>query len=204
VFSRDDEASPFLHKIALEGGAAEPVTAPSGGVQVPTDWLEDGTILYYDRNPETNNDLWLLPRDGKPQKLVATRFNEMHGSVSPGGRWLAYVSDELDGREEVYVRSYPQLGAPRRISVNGGTWPRWAHDGRELYFLERNRLMVAPVRRTPEFDSGNPTVLLQPAAGIVDYDVASDGRFLVNIGKVGYHVAPIRILINWNSGRFLK
>jgi Tol biopolymer transport system component len=124
----------------------------------------------------------------------------MLGTVSPDGGSLAYVSDELDGREEVYVRSYPQLGVPRRISVNGGTWPRWARNGRELYFLEHGRLMAVPIRLNPEFDSGNPMLLLQPTPGIVDYDVAADGRFLVNIGRVGYHVAPIHVVTNWESG----
>jgi hypothetical protein len=74
-------------------------------------------------------------------------------------------------------------------------------NGRELYFLERGRLMAVAIAPNQEFDSENPTVPLQPFPGIVDYDVAAAGRFLVNIGKVGYNVSRIRILINWNSGR---
>jgi eukaryotic-like serine/threonine-protein kinase len=198
VFSMDKEAIPFMHKIALDGGSAEPITTPTGGVQFPTDWLKDG-ILYNEKSIDTNNDLWLLPPDGKPRKLLATRFDEVQATVSPDGHWLAYVSDELDGRAEVYVRSYPQLGESRRISLNGGTWPRWARDGRELYFLERGRLLVVPTRLGSEFHYGNPTVLLQPSTNIVDYDVAANGMFLVNLGRVGYHVAPIRIQTNWNS-----
>jgi Tol biopolymer transport system component len=200
AFAWDNHAPPFLHKILLDGtGVPESIVAPTGTVQMTNDWLRDGSILYQDISPSTTYDLWLLPRDAKPRKLLASRFNETLGALSPDGRWLAYVSDEL-GSDEVYVRSYPQLGTPRRISTNGGTWPRWAPNGRELYFLERGQLMAVTIRLSSEFEAGSPTLLLHPSPGIVDYDVAADGRFLVNIGRVGYHVAPIHVIVNWTAG----
>ena len=114
----------------------------------------------------TNTDLMLLPAGGdrKPRKLLATRFNEMHGTISADGHWLAYVTDD-SGQQQVYVRSFPQMGAARRVSINGGLWPRWAPDGRELYFMERGRLMAIMVRANGELEAGSPTVLFQPAAG---------------------------------------
>ncbi len=165
-----------------------------------TDWLKDGSILYQDVSPVTNTDLMLLPAEGgKPRKLLATRFNEMHGTVSPDGRYLAYVTDD-SGQPEVYVRSFPKLGAARRVSVNGGLWPRWARDGRELYFMERGRLMAVTVRTSGELEAGSPTVLFQPSAGLVDYDVAADGRFLVNFGKAGFNAARLNVVMNWEAG----
>ena len=199
AFSWDNRGIPFLHKIVLDGaGSPESIVAPSGGVQIPNEWLRDGSVLYQDISPATNYDLWLLPRQGKPRSLLATKFNETLGTLSPDGRWLAYVSDEL-GSEEVYVRSYPQLGGQRRISTNGGTLPRWAPNGRELYFLEHGQLMAVAIRSTSELEPGSPTALFHPSPGIVDYDVAADGRFLVNIGRVGYYVAPIHVLTNWDA-----
>jgi hypothetical protein len=175
--------------------------APTGGVQTATDGLKDGSILYQDVSPETNTDLMLLPAGGdKPIKLLATRFNEMHGTASPDGRWLAYVSDD-SGRQEVYVRSFPQMGAPRRISISGGVWPRWARDGHELYFMERGRLLAVPVRTNgAQLEVGSPTVLFQPTGGLVDYDVGADGRFLVNLGKVGFNATRLNVLMNWEAG----
>lgn len=201
AFVREDTSPPFLHKLRLDGGAEEALVAPSGGVQTATDWLKDGSILYQDVNRVTNTDLMLLPADGdrKPRKLLATRFNEMHGTVSPDGRWLAYVSDD-QGQPEVYVRTFPTLGAARRISVNGGLWPRWARDGRELYFLERGRLMAVTVRTSGELEASIPTVLFQPSAGLVDFDVAADGRFLVNLGKAGFNATRLNVVMNWEAG----
>jgi len=201
VFVRENNAPPFLHKVGIDGGAAEPMVAPSGGVQTATDWLKDGSILYQDVSPVTNTDLMLLPAAGdrKPRKLLATRFNEMHGTVSPDGRWLAYVTDD-SGQPEVYVRSFPKLGAARRVSVNGGLWPRWARDGRELYFMERGRLMAVTIRTSGELEAGSPTVLFQPSAGLVDYDVGADGRFLVNLGKAGFNATRLNVVMNWEAG----
>jgi Tol biopolymer transport system component len=118
------------------------------------------------------------------------------GTVSPDGAWLAYVSDELDGTQ-VYVRAFGslQVGPPHRISSSGGIWPRWSRDGRELYYLDRGRLMV---RSNPSTESGDVRQLFQPAEGIVDYDVAAEGQFLVNLGNVGYNVAPITVIVGWN------
>jgi serine/threonine-protein kinase len=166
-----------------------------------TDWLKDGSILYQDVNTVTNTDLMLLRPDGdrKPRKLLATISNEMHGTVSPDGHWLAYVTDE-QGQPEVYVRSFPTLGVARRVSINGGLWPRWARDGRELYFMERGRLMAIMVQGNGELEAGNPTVLFQPSAGLVDYDVAADGRFLVNLGKAGFNATRLNVVMNWEVG----
>jgi serine/threonine protein kinase len=201
VFAQENDAPPFLHKIRLDGSAAEALVAPSGGVQMATDWLKDGSILYQDVNTVTNTDLMLLRPDGdrKPRKLLATISNEMHGTVSPDGHWLAYVTDE-QGQPEVYVRSFPALGVARRVSINGGLWPRWARDGRELYFMERGRLMAIMVQGNGELEAGNPTVLFQPSAGLVDYDVAADGRFLVNLGKAGFNATRLNVVMNWEVG----
>jgi hypothetical protein len=65
AFARENNAPPYLHKIGLDGGVAEPMVAPSGGVQMATDWLKDGSILYQDMSPVTNTDLMLLPRRGE-------------------------------------------------------------------------------------------------------------------------------------------
>ena len=199
VFTRDNNAAPFLHQIALDGrGTEEALTSPTGQVQLPTARSPDGSIVYQDFEPGTNIDLWLLPPGGKkPEKILASRANETLADVSPDGGWLTYVSDETDGLQ-VYVRAFSpaQLGPPRRISVNGGVLPRWSGDGRELYFLERGRLMV---RSNPRSDAGSVTLLFQPAEGLVDYDVAPDGQFLVNLGKVGYNVAPITVILGWDQ-----
>jgi len=195
VFSWDNNGIPYLHQIALDGtGAPEPITQPSGGVQMATAWLRDGSILYQDIRGKTFQDILLLPGQGerKPSPILFSRFNEAMAVVSPDGRWIAYVSDD-SGQPEVYVRSFPQLGAPRTVSSSGGTNPRWARNGSELYFVEGDRLMAVRA------EGGTATLLFQRSPGIVDYDVAADGRFVVNIGRVVFHAQPINVVTDWRE-----
>jgi hypothetical protein len=60
---------------------------------------------------------------GKAQALVDSGFVETHGRFSPNGEWFLYASNET-GRFEVYADRFPQRGAKRRVSLNGGAWPR--------------------------------------------------------------------------------
>ena len=57
--------------------------------------------------------------------LLHSPSNESNGEVSPDGRWLAYQSNE-SGREEVYVRPFPNVERGRTpVSTGGGTRPLW-------------------------------------------------------------------------------
>ena len=61
-------------------------------------------------------------------------------ALSPDGRWLAYIANTT-GSAELWVRRYPTLDAAVRISPNGATEPVWAKNGRELFYLEDDKLM---------------------------------------------------------------
>jgi Tol biopolymer transport system component len=205
VYSWDNNAVPYLHeKILDRSGPGDAIVQPSGGVQIALDWLSDGSIIYSDISPETNEDLWILPGRGErtPRKLMTTRFRETDAALSPGStgaaQWLAYVSDET-GRPEVYVRSFPQLAEPHKVSTDGGTSPRWAHNGRELFYLEGDRLVAVPVKLQPTFEAGRPGSLFRWSPGIIDFDIAADGRFLVNSGAAGYLAAPISVMVDWTA-----
>jgi dipeptidyl aminopeptidase/acylaminoacyl peptidase len=104
----------------------------------PTSWSPDGKrIVFWRQDAKTAGDLWVLPLDGdkKPTPFLATPFNEVHGQISPDGKWIAYTDNSKDGRNEVYVKPFPAVSDVRyQISTNGGDWPRWKGDGRELYF----------------------------------------------------------------------
>jgi serine/threonine-protein kinase len=123
--------------------------------------------------------------EGRQMPLLGTMFGERNGEVSPDGRWLAYESDE-SGREEIYVRPFPDVQSGRwQVSTGGGTRPLWARDGRELFYLVgQGRVMSVPIQRGESFAAGNPQVVfegpyLAPNSGRT-YDVSPDGeRFLM-------------------------
>jgi Tol biopolymer transport system component len=123
-------------------------------------------------------------------------------TISPDGRWLAY-SSPVTGRPEVYVTPFPDGTGARLVSRDGGTEPRWAHSGRELFYKSGNRLMVVDVFPGSSFAAGNPRVLFsvagyRAARNRAQYDVAPDDRRFVMIRDVAIDMpAQIIYVENW-------
>jgi Tol biopolymer transport system component len=82
----------------------------------------------------------VMPLDGdrKPIPLLQTKSSEERGQFSPDGRWIAYQSDE-SGVNEVYIRGFASTGGRRQVSAGGGLSPRWRADGKELFYISRDR-----------------------------------------------------------------
>jgi serine/threonine-protein kinase len=124
--------------------------------------------------------------DTAPAPLLGAEYMEVTPTLSPDGRWLAYVSNE-SGRPEVYVRPFPDVdGARWQVSTNGGWSPRWAHSGRELFFRGSSApdLYAVEVQTSPTFVVGETRTLFQTIAelGFVRHLYAvspDDQRFLM-------------------------
>jgi dipeptidyl aminopeptidase/acylaminoacyl peptidase len=182
-------------------------------LKFPADWSPDGRfLLYLEVSPTTGNDLWVLPMDGdrKPFPFLTTSFDTRWGQFSPDGRWVAYHSNE-SGRNEIYARPFPGPGGQSTVSTSGGVYPRWSPDGKELFYLAPDgRLMAAQVAVTgTTLKAAAPVALFQTrivggGASIVgsrqQYDVASDGRFLINVTTESAP-QPISLILNWQGSR---
>jgi serine/threonine-protein kinase len=102
------------------------------------------------------------------------------GVLSPDGRWLAYATI-VQGRREVFVTPFPAATTQHIVSRGGGSEPRWAHSGRELFFKGPTSLMSVDIAPGPAFVAGTPRALF-PIAGYrsarnrQQYDVAPDDR----------------------------
>ena len=175
------------------GGGARATLLDRSERQFPTSWSPDGRALaFYVDHPDTLRDLWVLPvaadgTPGTPVEFLATQSQERGATFSPDGRWLAFVSDK-SGQDEVYVRPYPATGPQEyTISAGGGEEPVWSWDGHELFYRKDDQMMVVPVDTTGSFGHGSPELLFTGtydpdtsiSGGIPNYDVATDGRFLM-------------------------
>jgi serine/threonine-protein kinase len=142
-------------------------------------------LVYHGASDSSGWDIRAIRpgRDSGAVPLLTSPFDELAPSLSPDGRWLAYISNE-SGRNEVYVRPFPNVETGRwQISTGGGEAPRWAHSGRELFYQGgSNEMMVANVTLTPSFAAGTPHKLfdaipqLYPSAWVPYYDVTPDDR----------------------------
>ena len=183
-------------------GSGEAEQLVAGGLPVFTgSWSPDGRVMAYtevfdeinvkdlgDRR-STGVDIWLLRLVGEPRSepFLRTRFDEFGPEFSPDGKWLAYVSNE-SGRNEVYVMTFPGPGPKRQVSIRGGTSPRWAGNGKELFYRNGNQMMSVDISMLPRFDASTPRVLFEgeyEESGQPDnprnYDVTPDGQRFVMI-----------------------
>jgi Tol biopolymer transport system component len=175
-----------------------------------TDWSRDGRYwLCSEYSPDTQWDLWILPTSGdsKPQPYLKTLYNELEGQFSPDGKWIAYTSDE-SGRDEIYVRAFPDDGAKFPVSRGGGRLARWRQDGKELFYRALDgRLMAAPVRATAqglEFSASVRLMSTMEPSGVMvyPYDISSDGQRILALAPAVAEASgsPLTVIVSWQAG----
>jgi Tol biopolymer transport system component len=186
----------------------EPVLTIAGHQAMPNALSPNGEILLYENSASGVRELWALPFTGdrKPFPVVQTAFASDEGQFSPDGRWIAYRSSE-SGREEIYLQSFPGRGGKMRVSIDGGSQPRWRRDGKELFYVApQGRLMAVSVGLLSGGDAptiGTAAPLFTTHLAGLDfprhgYDVAADGqRFLLNVVETEANAAPITLVVNW-------
>jgi serine/threonine-protein kinase len=116
--------------------------------QSPRQWLLDGTIVFGTEGGDIG--AIHIDADEPARMLLQADWSEREPSVSPDGRWLAYLSDRY-GSLQLYVRSWPDIDGEIRISsgdveVSYRMTPQWAPDSQTLYYLEGQQIMAADVR----------------------------------------------------------
>jgi Tol biopolymer transport system component len=207
--NRNGVSSPFdIYQKASSGTGAEEVVLADRLAKLPTSWSADGRFILY---TSAAIDLWILPLSGdkKPFPFLQTRFTETQGQFSPDGRWIAYVSNE-SGLNEVYVAPFDDTGGVPagkwQVSTNGGGAPRWRPDGKEIFFLTSDSMLMAAEvsARGSALEVGAVKPLFSirpPATPRSNYQVSTDGRrFLVNMGPVQTAApTPITVVLNWTA-----
>jgi Tol biopolymer transport system component len=186
----------------------------------PTDWSPNGQFILCVQGEIINRnsgEIWVLPTsaDRKPRVFVRAPGATYDGQFSPDGHWVAYVSKE-SGREEVYVVPFdgsqvlstaplePVVIKKRwQVSTNGGAFPRWRHDGKELFYVapgdEFTGIGVEVKGNEFSVSEARPLFKESLASVTFPYDVSGDGqRFLANgFGERG--TLPLTLVTNWKE-----
>ena len=206
AFSSDREGPHNIFWKATDGSGTAERLAFSDGHQDVGSWSPDGEILSFsEAHPETKLDIWLLylEEQRRVEPFLQTEFDEEHPMISPDGQWIAYTSNE-SGRTEVYVQPFPNGGRKWQISTNGGSGPRWARSGRELFYHEGPRMMVVAVETGADFIAGRTEFLFEvdglydAGQGGPNYDVTPDGRhFVFTLPKPQPPATQIHVVLNW-------
>ena len=137
-----------------------------------------------------------------PDPKATSRFAQR---ISPDGKWLAYSSTET-GRPEIFVQPFPGPGPSVRVSLNGGNFPEWRKDGRELFFLSPDqKVETAPVSYAADgIKVGEPIELFAPPGSLqnpvgIPFDAAPDGKTFA-VTTLPPETKTRRMIVNWDAG----
>lgn len=208
AYSREDSLALSLDIFvkSSSGTDAEKSVAHSEEYGTPTGWSPDGhSILYKSQTKGGKLELWLLPLAGdqKPRPFLQTPFNTYDAVFSPDGKWIAYASDE-SGRSEVYVKAETGPGQ-WQVSTNGGYFPQWLNDGKELIYssVDSKFVMAVDIKAGSNFAFGTPHQIVELPQNL-SCTATFDGRRYLCLdpvaGESGPISTPISLVVNWQAG----
>lgn len=204
------------------GGAGARVLVSSAHNPVPCCVSPDGEVLVYTQSrPHGGCELWGVragEAGGAGGQATASCIvqggggagNAWGASISPDGRFIAFVSDQT-GRPEVYIQPMAfgsggsGTGAQRwQVSRDGGVAPRWSHAGGELTYRTGDSLIAVRIAIEPSFMVGRPRPMLEgrfveATMTAANYDVFPDGDRIV-VMRRAEEPAPARelcVVLNW-------
>ena len=165
-----------------------------------------GKMLYtrYGASEVAHTFAHTLAAPSTPDVAIQATAAEAAPAVSPDGRWLAYVSNE-SGTYQVYVRPMDSSRGGRwQVSQHGPGLPRWSHDGRKLFYLTADSMMVAEIAPGDQFTLGKLHGLFAASgfsSGEVPFDVLPGGAFLMIRRHASEHdLRQVVMLERWDAG----
>jgi len=164
-------------------------------------WSRNDILIFNVLTKNGDIDLWTMSMSGDRTRrvFVSSTQSELNGTFSPNGRWVAYQSN-ASGRYEIVIRPFPDKDPARTISRDGGKYPRWRGDGKEVFFVSpAGTMMAAAFDPTRGVAQGEPQPLFATQIRVGDnrpYAVAKDGqRFLLKVGPDQQMVA----VMDWRT-----
>jgi serine/threonine-protein kinase len=211
VFASDRAGRLNLYEKAVDSAAPERELLATPDNKIPTGFSPDGKWLLFTQGSASSGfDVHMLSRepgsrDVKPL-VNAPASPEGQAVVSPDGKWVAYTSAE-SGRIQVYLRSFPDGGTPRKVAEQLGAEPRWSRNG-ELFFrgnYATGRTSLFSVSLAKDGTLGKPTELF--TAGIVgaggfdhspNYLISADGQRILALTRAADEPdTPLTVVVNW-------
>jgi DNA-binding winged helix-turn-helix (wHTH) protein/Tol biopolymer transport system component len=190
----------YLYRVPADGSSA-PQVLLKGGAMLPNSWSPAGYLAF-------------MTTRGFPFLSI---YSAVDGSVkpfepggeaqfSPDGKWIAYIGQGgVAGGGGIVVQEFPGPGRHIQISGPGGAQPRWTRDGRRLFYMMPDRKLMS-VSFDPRTGSAGPssvvfqTRIIAPNLASFQYDVARDGRLLIN-SFPSSDLAPLTVITGWQRSK---
>jgi eukaryotic-like serine/threonine-protein kinase len=186
--------------VAATDGSGKLERLAASDFLIPNDWSADGRFLIYMNFQNGAPELDVLDLRNHSRTVFGPGAE---AQFSPDGKWIAFTGPGSSSDQEVYVA--PFHGRSRRIQISnhGGAQARWRADGKELFYITKDKKLMAVAMDTShdEAVAGVPHVLFQtrivaPRIVLFQYAVSPDGkRFLIN-STPSAGAAPLTVLMN--------
>jgi hypothetical protein len=148
--------------------------------------------------------------DSTPIPLSGPGSTSARFEFSPDGRWIAYNSNET-GVSEVYVREFTgtaesaATGGKWMISKDGGLFPHWRADGKEIVYTtaDQSTLMTVSVDTSHSFQAGTPQMLFRMPVDRGGTNVVAPTadlkKFLMGVPVEQKAAQSFTVILNWAS-----
>ncbi len=201
VFASDRDGGSNLYQKPASG-AGEPELLFEG-CAAPTSWSLDGRFLLCSTT-QTGPDLIILPLFGtrEPIPFRQTESWEFWGQFSPDGEWIAYGSNE-SGSMQIYLRPFPgtEIEGQWQVSTDGGGYPMWRRDGKELYYHTDRKVMAVDVVLDPIPEFSSPRRLFDIPGGnpVGRWIVSADGQRFLFPQNDRPEGETLTVIVNWTT-----
>jgi Tol biopolymer transport system component len=219
VWSPDSSQIAYVHD---EPGLSDIYTVPvnrtrkprpfqeaSAPHEAPASWSPRYMVFLRTDRPGGEPDIWFKPLQGNqaPRPFLTSPGVESFAALSTDEQWLAYDSDDGESAPQIYVRSFPDAGAPLQASTRGGAAPQWSGDGNRLLFFVTHSLLPVPgaayvvdIQKTPTLRSSEPRLLFQPAPDGMGVSANADfTRFLAAVPAKDAPARSFTVVVNWQG-----
>jgi hypothetical protein len=153
-------------------------------------------------------DLWAFPLkgEGKPFLFLSGSGAPIgHARFSPDGRWVVYESN-ASGSSQIYITSFPDHRGIWQVSTESGAFPVWGPAGKELFFLNQDKVYIAEIAEQNGVPKpGSPKLLFDfrgvgPANVTNPFDVDGEGNKFLFISSVeNTSTRPLTLVTNWTA-----
>jgi len=186
------------YEVPADGSGPPRVLLKSDMSAGPQDWSPDGHIIFTtvsEQHPFPSLAVY-SPSDHKIEPFAT---QGVEAKLSPDGKWIVYVGP---GRG-ILVEPFPGPGRRIQVSIGAAAQPRWSCDGRQIFFIQPDRKLIAVSFDPRSGMAGTPRVLFQTriaAERIANwqYAVAPDGRFLIN-SLPSNTASPLTLISGWDA-----
>jgi len=98
------------------------------------------------------------------------------------------------------VTAFPGPAGKWQVSNGGGVFPSWSADGKQLYYIIGDKLMLVAIQNLETFEFGAPTALPLHGNGFASLGPVAPGeRFPALKALSGNQSHPQEVILNWTG-----